>query len=131
MSNSLFTGSLTKLDRVTKFIDELEVLLNDYNNNEPFSAKLDYATNPPSVIIEWKGLGYGAMAVLGDAVHNLRAALDLLASELARINGMSDRNVYFPFAATMADFPIAIKRRELTLWLYSIPSPRSAVETSC
>ena len=111
MQNSLFTGSLTKLGRATKFIDELESLLNDYNNNEPFLAKLDYANNPPSVVIEWKGIGYEAMAVLGDAVHNLRAALDLLASELARINGKSDRNVYFPFAATAADFPMAITKR--------------------
>lgn len=51
------------------------------------------------------------MAELGDAVHNLRAALGLLASELYRINGKSNRNVYFLFASTMADFPIAIKNR--------------------
>ena len=48
------------------------------------------------------------MALLGDVVHNLRAALDLLDSELACINSKSDRNFYFTFAATMADFPIAI-----------------------
>ena len=74
-------------------------------------AKLEYATNPPSVIIKWKGLGYETMAELGDAVHNLRAALGLLASELYRINGKSNRNVYCLFASTMADFPIAIKNR--------------------
>ena len=111
MTNSHFTGSLTKLSRATKFIDELEILFNDYNNNEPYSAKLNFANNPPSVVIEWKGLGYEAMAVLGDAVHNLRAALDLLASELARINGKSDHSVYFPFAPTKANFPNAIKNR--------------------
>ncbi len=111
MSVSLFTGSLTKIVRATKFIDELENLLNDYNNNEPFSAKLDYANNPFKVVIEWKGLGHEAMAVLGDVVHNLRVALDLLASELARINGKNDWNVYFPFAATGTEFPNAIKKR--------------------
>ena len=111
MLNSLFTGSQIKLERATKFIDELEILLNDYNNNEPLSAKLDFANNPPKVVIEWKGLGHDAMAVLGDAVHNLRAALDILASELARINGKSDLNVYFPFAATETDFPNAIINR--------------------
>ena len=110
MPDSLFTGSLTKLKRATKFIDELEILLNDYNNNEPFSARLDYANNPHNVMIEWKGLGHEATAVLGDAVHNLRAALDLLASELARINGKSDRNIYFPFASAKAEFPNAITK---------------------
>ena len=77
MQNLRFTGSLTKLGRAKKFIDELETLLNNYNNDEPFLAKLDYANNPPNIVIEWKGIGYEAMAVLGDAVHNLRAALDL------------------------------------------------------
>lgn len=111
MSDSLFIGPAAKLLRAAKFIDELERLLTDFNNDSPFSARFDFATDPPQIVVDWKGIGHEAMAVLGDAVHNLRAALDLLASELARINGRSDRNVYFPFAATMAEFSVAVARR--------------------
>jgi hypothetical protein len=111
MTEPLFSGSLVKLQRANKFIDELEVLLKDYNNSQPYSAGFDFASMPPQIVINWRGLGREVGAVLGDAVHNLRAALDLLASELARINGKSDRNVYFPFAASQAEFPEAIEKK--------------------
>jgi hypothetical protein len=41
----------------------------------------------------------------------MRTALDLMASELARLNQRNDKNVYFPFAASIDDFPDAIKSR--------------------
>jgi hypothetical protein len=97
--------------RAARFIDELEHILVAFNCDSPFSARFDFATVPPQIVIDWKGVDHEAMAVLGDAVHNLRAALDLLASELARINGKSDPNVYFPFSATMAEFPAAVAKR--------------------
>jgi len=111
MSDILFLGPTAKLLRAAKFIDELEHLLVAFNSDSPFSARFDFATDPPQIVIDWKGIGHEAMAVLGDTVHNLRAALDLLASELARINGRSDRSVYFPFSATMAEFPAAVAKR--------------------
>ena len=35
--------------------------------------------------------------MIGDAVHNLRASLDLIVCDLVRINGKSANKVYFPF----------------------------------
>jgi hypothetical protein len=52
-------------------------------------------------------------AILGDSVHNLRAALDLLACELVRLNNQPDDDVYFPFAASAADFPMMVVRRHM------------------
>jgi hypothetical protein len=43
---------------------------------------------------EWMG------AIVGDIVHNLRAALDLTACEMVRVAGASDKSVYFPFCRT-------------------------------
>jgi hypothetical protein len=37
-------------------------------------------------------------AIIGDHIHNLRAALDLLACEVVRANGKSDKGVHFPFS---------------------------------
>ncbi len=48
---------------------------------------------------------------MGDAVHKMRSALDLMASELARMNGKSDKNVYFPFANSAGELDDAIKSR--------------------
>lgn len=47
--------------------------------------------------------------VLGDAIHNLRSSLDLLASDLARLNGKSTKGVYFPFAANATELEGQIK----------------------
>ncbi len=111
MVEPIFIGSDAKLVRAAKFIDELEVLFVEFNNDEPFSARFDLTVAHPSIVIDWKGIGYEAGAILGDGVHNLRAALDLMASELARINGKSDRNVYFPFAASVAEFQEQVRKR--------------------
>jgi len=51
------------------------------------------------------------MVVLSYVVYSLGAALDPLASELARINCKNDNHVYFPFAASKKDFPNSIAKR--------------------
>ncbi len=50
-------------------------------------------------------------AITGDAIHNLRTSLDLMASELARISKRPDNDVYFPFAVSADKFEHAIKSR--------------------
>ncbi len=47
----------------------------------------------------------------GSAIHNLRSALDLLASELVRLNGQSEKDVYFPFGKDPTHFEGQIKKR--------------------
>lgn len=52
-------------------------------------------------------------AIIGDAIHNLRTALDLLACELVRSNGKSDKDVHFPFAESATALAEAIKKRNM------------------
>ncbi|WP_316225547.1 hypothetical protein [Bradyrhizobium sp. SZCCHNS3052] len=52
-------------------------------------------------------------AIQGDAIHNLRASLDLLACELVRLNNQSDDDVYFPFSKTQSDFQQMFTRRHM------------------
>ncbi|MDH4192739.1 MAG: hypothetical protein OEY80_00960 [Nitrospirota bacterium] len=111
MSKPLFVGSRAKLQRAARFVDELETALNEYNQGDPVTGRIDSTKMPPELIIDYKGLPLEVGAILGDAIHNMRTALDLMASELARINGKSDKDIYFPFAASIADFPDAIKRK--------------------
>ncbi len=51
--------------------------------------------------------------VIGDVVHNLRAALDLMACDLVRLNGGNVKGVYFPFANSAEEFPGQIKAKNL------------------
>lgn len=109
MGNPHFAGSRVKLQRASRFNAELEAALNEYNKDDPVVAQYDFSKAPPVIVVNFKGLSPEVGAILGDAIHNMRTALDLMASELARINGKSDRNVYFPFAPSKADFLEAIK----------------------
>lgn len=112
---TLFRGSKIKLKRALKFIAELDAGLANYNANDPVSAGWDYSGAEPALRMTWKEVDPELLAAFGDAIHNMRTALDLMASELARIRGKSDRNIYFPFAASQADFPAAIKNRNFHL----------------
>ena len=49
--------------------------------------------------------------IIGDAVHNLRSALDILACDLAKLNGQSDDGVYFPFAKSESELDRQIAGR--------------------
>ena len=52
-------------------------------------------------------------SLIGDCVHNLRAALDLMACDLVRLNGGSDENVNFPFPKHAKDFDREINRKNM------------------
>ncbi len=51
--------------------------------------------------------------IIGDAVHNLRASLDLALCDLVRLNERSIDGVLFPFCRSAADLPGMIKRRNV------------------
>lgn len=51
-------------------------------------------------------------AVVGDIVHNLRAALDLLACAAARNHCGEAKGVYFPFAHSKEDFASQIRAKK-------------------
>lgn len=101
-----------RTQRATKFIDELKDELRKYAKSETLTASVKFTDNcEPQITLSWPGVGLNPGAILGDCIHNMRTALDLMASELARLNQQNDKNVYFPFAASIDDFPDAIKNR--------------------
>jgi len=108
-NRELFLASKVKLNRARKFIAELEAFRASYLANDPVTGKINVKANALDVI--WKPTGLEPGAILGDAIHNLRAALDLMASEMARRNGKSDKNVYFPFSASKESLDDAIRQR--------------------
>jgi hypothetical protein len=114
MTNSepLFAESLFKLERAEGFIHELEANLEAYRASNPAKvAGIDSTVNPPTLKIEWAGTGLLPGAIIGDVIHNTRTALDLMASELVRRGGESDKDVYFPFANESDKLDQVIKNR--------------------
>lgn len=107
----LFAASRIKILRAKQFIAELKTEIERYKADSPLTAWLDTSNEPPSVGLKIKPVGLWPGAVLGDAIHNLRTALDLMASEMARLNGKSDKNVYFPFADKKENLDEAIRKK--------------------
>lgn len=111
MNAPTFQGSRTRLLRAAHFIGEIRAEEHKFVSNDPLSAWAIEIDGVPSVTFSWKGVGLLPGAMVGDCIHSLRTSLDLLASELARLNKKSDKNVYFPFAESEEFFPAAIKGR--------------------
>jgi hypothetical protein len=113
MPNTLFAASRLKIKRAEKHVHELEDLVAAY-----FAEKwheTTFAPNPETGVLH---LDVAIMprppemgAVLGDAIHNLRAALDLMAVDLIRYAEENTKSVYFPFAETEDDLELMIKKR--------------------
>lgn len=113
MTEPLFAGSQAKLERARKFIAELGQELSAYNASNPLTAIAVAIAGPVNFKLEITFQGQGLLPgiILGDVLHNLRSALDLMASELARINGQDDRNVYFPFSESKTTLAHTIKSK--------------------
>jgi hypothetical protein len=112
MSEPLFAASRLKLERAEHFIKELGTCLETYRQSNWIRVlSIDTSESPHRVALEWSATGLMPGAIVGDAIHNLRTALDLVASELVRMGQSSDRGVYFPFGVDAAGLEDEIKKK--------------------
>jgi hypothetical protein len=92
-------GYRIKLQRASQHIDELRVAAKAYLQSEPFGLEQHSEPNGDRVwLVRIKNeIPRIWSAVLGDAVHNLRASLDLLAWRLVeQSGGQPSRDTCFP-----------------------------------
>lgn len=111
MAEPLFAASLTKLQRAAQFIQELEAEFTAHLAKNPYRGRLVADGEYNNLTIDWDGFGLVPGAIIGDAIHNMRTALDLMASDLARLAGKSPKHVYFPFGSTAESLDEAIKKK--------------------
>jgi hypothetical protein len=116
-----FEASRLKLERADEHLQEFDRVAKDYLNNkpcaivvEPFPGGLHEHMGTQS----WnarihKPVPTKFSVLIGDFVHNLRTALDLLVCDLVTINGKSAKQVYFPFCATAAELHHVIRERKI------------------
>lgn len=112
-----FEAPRLKIARARRHINELESTVNQYLAAEPFAIIVEDAALDLGVP-HWAWTVRISMPVpsdlstiIGDVVHNLRSALDLLANDLVRLNGQSTKSVYFPFADSERGLSEMIKSR--------------------
>lgn len=128
-SKSPFRASFLKIERAQRHILELEAVVREYLASEP--AKVTTSSQPlgecpPELAQQHPGMKWFhafsfqmhinpppevLSAILGDIFHNLRSALDLMASALVRLNNEPDDEVAFPFAGDADGLEKMIARR--------------------
>lgn len=110
-----FSASNTKILRAQKHLAELTSEAESFLAKQPvkFDVKVDVTSGAPTTVfsMNFESAPVSIGAIVGDIIHNLRAALDLAACECVRANGHSDDNVYFPFCKSAAELEKMIVRR--------------------
>ena len=99
---NLFSGSEIKIRRANKLLIELEASILEYFQSKPVACTTKKSENNGAqcIIFEMsieKPVPEEISAIVGDIIHNLRSALDLMACDLVRAAGNSEKKVYFPF----------------------------------
>ena len=111
-----FFSSKLKIERAKRHIWELSNEIVDYLKTKPFRVVVE--KDPDSSNHLWtlrvkNEVPCHLSVIIGDAIHNLRASLDLLASDLVSMAGGNTQNVYFPFGDNADGFEEMIKKRHL------------------
>jgi hypothetical protein len=92
----MFQGSRRKIERANKHITKLTQVIEEFRTSDchPLnvvggsSLQLEITSPLPNDLPE----------IIGDAVHNLRAALDIAAYDIVKMTGQEpDRRTMFPF----------------------------------
>ena len=106
LKKSIFLGTHLKITRANQHRNELIKVLEAYGSrltttwveveNDPDNLQLTFSEPAPPEI----------PLIIGDTVHNLRSALDLLVNEVAQSRGanIDTARLQFPYAKTEADY---------------------------
>lgn len=110
-----FASSRLKLKRAMRHIEELEELIRNYFTGSWYS--LNNAIDENGGMSHYRSIlrripeEFGL--VVGDAIHNIRSALDLAAVELVNLNNNDSKGVMFPFARNEQEFSKSLKNKNI------------------
>ncbi len=103
-----------KLARAESLISQLPEIFDTYLATEPFQFRFGIAHDGEGELeVSILRTPDEATGILGDILHNLRAALDNLACDAVRRRGGDDQAVYFPISNSEAHWEKAVERSGL------------------
>jgi hypothetical protein len=109
------SASDTKIQRARKHLAELETASAAFVSSRPVKFKVDTIELDGGTSFNFQmhmdSVPNELGAIVGDVIHNLRAALDLTAAEVVRSAGGDDKKVSFPFCEGEDDLDGMIQRR--------------------
>lgn len=111
-----FIGPYAKLRRAEHFIRELEEDRVTRAEALRKTARTVIKNGRPYFAFDDKnGQSLHPGLITGDAVHNLRASLDLMSADLAQLNGQDRNQIKFPFSVSAAELDRQIKNKRFDL----------------
>lgn len=98
MQYPLFKGARLKVERAEKHINDFDAAFQAFVQGRPYRITSEGRSNPIYYGVAFtKPLPFDIMLIVGDAIHNLRAALDHCVWEMSGPNrgGLTERNKRF------------------------------------
>jgi hypothetical protein len=114
MEQPAFEGSKLKIARGRRHAAELNAELTAYFQSDSCAVffEVNTDTKEPRIALKFRKAMPGELsAIFGDAVHNFRTALDILANDLVALSGVQPKKVYFPFGKDAAGFEGELKTK--------------------
>jgi hypothetical protein len=111
-----FEGPKLKIARGRRHVAELNAELSAYLKTDPGAVFLeaDINTGKKRIVLKFRDgrcIPKEFPGIFGDAVHNFRTALDILANELVSLGRVKPKKVYFPFGKDAAGFEAELKAK--------------------
>ena len=109
-----FEGSKLKIVRGRRHVTEFNAELAAYFQGDPCAVflQVNVDTGEPGISLKFRReMPKEISAIFGDAVHNFRTALDILANDLVALSGVQPKKVYFPFGKDAAGFETELKAK--------------------
>jgi hypothetical protein len=118
-TQSRIHGIRLKIERAKKHVRDLDSCIKSFLAKKPYTlaakphpiAEIRHTT---LYVAHVDPVPDDISLIVGDAIHNLRSALDYLMWQLVEAGGgVPDRNIYFPIAETAQQYQSAIGNREI------------------
>lgn len=109
-----FSAPRRKTSRAMQFIEELDRSIKSYFSRPWYTRSSRHLPDGNlDLQVRVFGAPRDADLAVGDAIHNLRAALDLAAVEAVRCGGGSGNGVYFPFCESADKLEETMRARKI------------------
>lgn len=111
-----FYGPKLKIERAKQHINDLKRQIREFAERKPYVVVVEKDADPKrcNMTIRVRQQMPPEIALTtGDAIHNLRSPLDLLAGDLVRLAGKNGDNARFPFATDATHLESRIKDTEI------------------
>lgn len=116
--DALVLPSRLKIERAKKHVNDLSVAIDNFLIESPYELWSRVKKNPSEreiFVKQNKPIPDEVPLMLGDAVHNLKSALDILAWRMVGDNAPNPKRVLFPFADSQEGLTGSIGNRQTAL----------------